>query len=143
MRSPPVERRARGIDRGDRHSAARFDAQCVQRLVDDRQGAFAHAGTDAGGMIGQDDARRRDACGAKLARHFGRRLDPGQAAPDDQHGGLSRRRRAAGQAGDVGIEPFRPGMSVDVEGVLDKPGDRRMDQAAAEREDQPVIGDAV
>ncbi len=86
-----LQRRARGIDRGDRHTTTHFDTQrLVASYLDDRHRFRAHIGADARGVIGQDNAGRGDTRGAQLARHLGRRLDARQPAADDQHGRSTR-----------------------------------------------------
>ena len=44
------------------------------------------------------------------------------------------------QAGDMRVEPFRRCMGVDIEGVVIEVRDRRTGKAAAQSEDQPVVG---
>ena len=81
-----IQSRAGCVDRRDRYAAEPFNTQRLQRLLDDRDRFRAHVGADARRAIGQDDARRSDACRPQLARHLRRRLDARQSAAHDQHG---------------------------------------------------------
>ena len=142
-RGNPLTRRQRnalGIDRRDRHAAARFDAEDAERFFDDGQRARAHVGADPHRMVGENDLRRHYAGGAQLGRHLGRGLDPGQPAADHEHGGQARRGIALYKAGNMDIEPLGRCIGIDVKSVAAKAGDRRVGEPAAERKDQTIVG---
>ena len=119
-----------------------LDTERGQRLADDLARLLAHVGADPRLAIGDDHARlarRAGERGAQLSRHFGRHLDAGQAAADDQRGPLPERNLALGQSRDMRVEPTSRVVGIDIEGVLGEARYRRAHQPAAEREDQPVV----
>ncbi len=130
------------VDRGDRNARPLFDAERRQCLVDDGARLLAHVGADPGLAVGDDHARlprRAGERGAQFAGHFGRDLDAGQAAADDERRPLPGRSPMPRQRRDMGVEPTAGVVGVDIKPVLFETGDRRAGKPAAEGEDEPVI----
>ena len=104
-------------------------------------GGVAHVGTDPRLMVGENYPRSRSARRTQFPEQLGCRFDAGQTRPDDERSILPGRARLRREALDVVIEPCGAVVSIHIEGKFAEPRNVGTHQPAAQREDQPVIGD--